>query len=44
MLPDPSGFEVLGRLRAESNIPIIMLTGRGEEIDRVVGLEKGADD
>jgi DNA-binding response OmpR family regulator len=44
MLPDTSGFEVLGRLRAESNIPIIMLTGRGEEIDRVVGLEKGADD
>lgn len=44
MLPDTSGFEVLGRLRAESNIPIIMLTGRGEEVDRVVGLEKGADD
>mgnify|MGYP001215726562 CR=1 FL=1 len=44
MLPDTSGFEVLGKLRAESTIPIIMLTGRGEEIDRVVGLEKGADD
>lgn len=44
MLPDTSGFEVLGRLREESNIPIIMLTGRGEEVDRVVGLEKGADD
>lgn len=44
MLPDTSGLEVLGRLRAESAVPIIMLTGRGEEVDRVVGLEKGADD
>lgn len=44
MLPDTSGLEVLGRLRAESGVPIVMLTGRGEEVDRVVGLEKGADD
>lgn len=44
MLPDTSGFNVLTKLRSVSNIPVIMLTGRGEEIDRVVGLEMGADD
>ncbi|BDQ36980.1 DNA-binding response regulator [Pseudodesulfovibrio nedwellii] len=44
MLPDLSGFNVLSALRSSSNIPVIMLTGRGEEIDRVVGLEMGADD
>lgn len=44
MLPDLSGFNVLSALRSNSNIPVIMLTGRGEEIDRVVGLEMGADD
>lgn len=44
MLPDTSGFNVLGQIRAESMVPVIMLTGRGEEIDRVVGLEMGADD
>ncbi|MBI9079876.1 MAG: response regulator transcription factor [Pseudodesulfovibrio sp.] len=44
ILPDTSGFNVLSRLRADSNVPVIMLTGRGEEIDRVVGLEMGADD
>lgn len=44
MLPDTSGFNVLTRLRAVSGVPVIMLTGRGEEIDRVVGLEMGADD
>jgi len=44
MLPDTSGFNVLSRLRTESSLPVIMLTGRGEEIDRVVGLEMGADD
>ncbi|BDQ35511.1 response regulator transcription factor [Pseudodesulfovibrio portus] len=44
MLPDTSGFNILGQLRAESPVPVIMLTGRGEEIDRVVGLEMGADD
>ncbi len=44
MLPDMSGFNVLSALRATSNVPVVMLTGRGEEIDRVVGLEMGADD
>ena len=44
MLPDMSGFNVLSALRATSDVPVIMLTGRGEEIDRVVGLEMGADD
>ena len=44
MLPGLSGFEVLRRLRASSRVPVLMLTARGEEIDRVVGLEMGADD
>jgi two-component system, OmpR family, response regulator RegX3 len=44
MLPDGSGFDVCRQLRAGSNVPIIMLTARGEEADRVVGLEMGADD
>ena len=44
MLPDLDGFEVLRRIRAESKAPVLMLTGRGEEVDRVVGLELGADD
>lgn len=44
MLPGLSGFEVLRRLRATSRVPVLMLTARGEEIDRVVGLEMGADD
>ena len=44
MLPELSGFEVLRRLRAVSRVPVIMLTARGEEVDRVVGLEMGADD
>ncbi|MDD3311602.1 response regulator transcription factor [Pseudodesulfovibrio sp.] len=44
MLPDMSGFNVLSALRAASLVPVVMLTGRGEEIDRVVGLEMGADD
>lgn len=43
-LPDINGFEVCKRIRETSNIPIIFLTARGEEIDRVVGLEIGADD
>jgi len=43
-LPGMNGFEVLRRLRRESNVPVIMLTARGEEIDRIVGLEIGADD
>jgi DNA-binding response OmpR family regulator len=44
MLPELSGFEVLRRVRAVSRVPVIMLTARGEEVDRVVGLEMGADD
>ena len=44
MLPDGSGFEVCRELRARSRVPIIMLTARGEEADRVAGLELGADD
>ncbi|MFN2470846.1 MAG: response regulator transcription factor [Gaiellaceae bacterium] len=44
MLPDGSGWDVCRELRASSNVPIIMLTARGEEADRIVGLELGADD
>jgi two-component system, OmpR family, response regulator RegX3 len=44
MLPDVPGTEVCRRLRAESAIPVVMLTAKGAEIDRVVGLEIGADD
>jgi two-component system, OmpR family, phosphate regulon response regulator OmpR len=44
MLPDLDGFEVCRRVRAASDIPILMLTARGEELDRIVGLELGADD
>jgi DNA-binding response OmpR family regulator len=44
MLPGMSGLEICQRLRAKSSIPVIMLTARGEEIDRVLGLEVGADD
>ncbi|MBN2370722.1 MAG: response regulator transcription factor [Vicinamibacteria bacterium] len=44
MLPDGDGFDVLRRVRAESRIPVIMLTARGEPADRIVGLEIGADD
>src|SRR5712691_3021006 len=44
MLPGMDGFEVLRRLRVHSNMPVLMLTGRGEEADRIVGLEMGADD
>jgi two-component system response regulator CpxR len=44
MLPGLDGFEVLRRLRAVSATPVLMLTARGEETDRVVGLEMGADD
>ena len=43
-LPDTSGFEVFRRLRAESDVPVVFLTARSDEIDRVVGLELGADD
>ena len=44
MLPGKDGFEVLKKIRHKSNVPVLMLTGRGEEADRVVGLEIGADD
>ena len=44
MLPDGSGYDVARILRERSNVPIIMLTARGEETDRIVGLELGADD
>jgi two-component system response regulator CpxR len=44
MLPGMDGFEVLKRLRSHSSVPVLMLTGRGEEPDRIVGLELGADD
>ena len=44
MMPGMDGIEVVRRVRAKSSIPILMLTARGEEADRVVGLEMGADD
>jgi len=43
-LPGMDGFEVLKRLRAQTDVPILMLTSRGDETDRIVGLEMGADD
>ena len=43
-MPVMNGFEVLKKLRAKHNLPVIMLTARGDETDRVVGLEMGADD
>lgn len=43
-LPDGDGFDVCRRLRAASDVPIVMLTARGEDTDRIVGLELGADD
>jgi DNA-binding response OmpR family regulator len=44
MLPGISGFETLRRIREHSRIPVIMLTARGDDVDRIVGLEMGADD
>ena len=44
MLPEMDGLEVCRTIRKDSNIPIIMLTARGETTDRIVGLEIGADD
>lgn len=44
MLPGMNGFDLLQRLRAKTNVPVLMLTARGEETDRIVGLEFGADD
>jgi two-component system, OmpR family, response regulator RegX3 len=43
-LPDVDGFEVCRRLRSRSDVPILVISARGEEMDRVVGLELGADD
>jgi two-component system, OmpR family, catabolic regulation response regulator CreB len=43
-LPDMNGFELFKRLRAQVDVPVVFLTARGDEIDRVVGLELGADD
>jgi len=44
MLPGIDGFEILRRLRQQSKVPVLMLTARGEDVDRIVGLELGADD
>jgi DNA-binding response OmpR family regulator len=44
MLPGLSGVEVLRRIRARSRVPVLMLTARGDDVDRIVGLELGADD
>jgi two-component system response regulator CpxR len=44
MLPGLDGFEILRRLRTHSKVPVIMLTARGEDVDRIIGLEIGADD
>jgi two-component system response regulator CpxR len=44
MLPGLNGFEVLRRIRAQSHLPIVMLTARGDDTNRIVGLQLGADD
>lgn len=44
MMPGMDGFEVLKKIRTKSDIPVLMLTARGDETDRIVGLEMGADD
>ncbi len=44
MMPGMSGFDVLRNVRKESMIPVIMLTARGDDVDRIIGLELGADD
>jgi two-component system response regulator CpxR len=44
MLPGINGFDILRRIRASSNMPVLMLTARGDDVDRIVGLEMGADD
>ena len=44
ILPDLDGYEVCRRLRERSDVPIIVITARGDEVDRVIGLELGADD
>jgi two-component system response regulator CpxR len=44
MLPGMNGFDLLRKLRATSNVRVLLLTARGEEVDRIIGLETGADD
>ena len=44
MLPDIDGFEICRQIRAKSNIPVLMLTARKDDVDKIVGLEIGADD
>lgn len=44
MMPEMGGFDVLRELRGHSQVPVIMLTARGDDVDRIVGLEMGADD
>jgi len=44
MLPGLDGFEILKRVRREARLPVLMLTARGEDEDRIIGLELGADD
>src|SRR3954453_4350488 len=44
MMPRVDGIEALRRIRASSRVPVVMLTARGDDIDRIVGLELGADD
>jgi Response regulators consisting of a CheY-like receiver domain and a winged-helix DNA-binding domain len=44
MMPGMSGIEALGRIRLQSRIPVLMLTGKGDDVDRILGLELGADD
>lgn len=44
MMPKLDGFEVLRQIRSESSVPVLMLTAKGDDIDRIVGLEIGADD
>lgn len=44
MLPDIDGFEVCRQIRAKSNVPVLMLTARKDDVDKIVGLEIGADD
>lgn len=44
MLPELDGFEVLRRIRSRSSVPVLMLTAKGDDVDRIVGLEIGADD
>ena len=44
MLPGSDGFEILKKIRMENAVPVIMLTARGEDVDRIIGLELGADD